>query len=389
LEAELMRCASRAKGSGAGRGRASGWLAAIVLALAGCCIGPQAHAQVAPSPSPSPTPAPSPTPSPTPTVGLANGKVATQNQVVNLGSSFLERLLNQTTNGVNRDQRNNPGGGGASEATADGLRFRGWTELYGVYMTTSAQGTFVGDRRTTAGGVAGLGVTLMPGVNIGFSVDQSRTDIDVPLALQSASLDLTQFGFNASVDKGPWTWAIAVVHGFGNINASRDTGFGIARSGYESQLDGVLTEIDYYWTTGQSRIVPKAGFEYVRSTTSPFQEVGGLDPVMESAATVERSRLLLGAEVGHYFIFDQKIFDVSAYGKFVDNFAQDFGSVLVSLGPQSISVAGIGESQYGADAGAAASLSLTNTARLYLNYDGKFRANLQSHQATLGFEYKW
>jgi len=180
-----------------------------------------------------------------------------------------------------------------------------------------------------------------------------------------------------------------VVHGFGDINARRDTGFGIASSGYEAQLDGVLTEIDYYWTKGQSRIVPKAGLEYVHSTTSAFQEVGGLDPVTVSAATVERSRVLLGAEIGHYFIFDQKILDISAYGKFVDNFAQDFGSVLVSLGPQSISVAGIGESQYGVDAGAAASLSLTNTARLYLNYDGKFRSNLQSHQATLGFEYKW
>jgi uncharacterized protein with beta-barrel porin domain len=358
-------------------------------ALAVSCFVPQAHAQVGPSPSPSPSPTPTPTPSPSPTAGLANAKVSTGNEVLNLGSSFLERLVNQSANGVLRAQRNNPGGGGASEATADGLRFRSWAEVYGVYMTTSAQAPFVGDRRSTAGGVAGLGVTLMPGVNIGFSVDQSRTNIDVPLALQSASLDLTQFGFNASVDKGPWTWAVAVVHGFGNINANRDTGFGIANSGYEAQLDGVLTEIDYYWTKDQNRIVPKAALEYVHSTTSAFQEMGGLDPVMEGAATVERSRLLLGAEVGHYFIFDQKILDLSAYGKFVDNLEQDFGSVLVTLGPQSISVAGIGESQYGADAGAAASLSLTNTARLYLNYDGKFRANLQSHQATLGFEYKW
>ena len=320
---------------------------------------------------------------------MADIKVSTGNQVLDLGSSFLERLGSQATNWVLRDQRNNPGGGGASEATADGPRFRSWAELYGVYMTTSAQGPFLGDRRTTAGGVAGLGVTLTPGVNIGFSVDQSRTNIDVPLALQSAALDLTQFGFNASVDKGPWTWAIAVAHGFGNINSSRDTGFGIASAGYEAQIDGVLTEIDYYWTKDQNRIVPKAALEYVHSTTSAFQEMGGLDPVMEGAATVERSRFLLGAEVGHYFIFDQKILDLSAYGKFVDNFEQDFGSVLVTLGPQSISVAGIGESRYGADAGAAASLSLTNTARLYLNYDGKFRANLQSHQATLGFEYKW
>ena len=52
-------------------------------------------------------------------------------------------------------------------------------------------------------------------------------------------------------------------------------------------------------------------------------------------------------------------------------------------------VQGIGESRYGADAGASASLSLSNTARLYINYDGKFRTALQSHQGTLGVELKW
>jgi hypothetical protein len=40
------------------------------------------------------------------------------------------------------------------------------------------------------------------GVNVGVSADQSHTRIDVPLALQSATLDLTQIGFNASIDKG-------------------------------------------------------------------------------------------------------------------------------------------------------------------------------------------
>ena len=50
---------------------------------------------------------------------------------------------------------------------------------------------------------------------------------------------------------------------------------------------------------------------------------------------------------------------------------------------------GIGESQYGADAGASASLTLTNTVRLYLNYDGKFQSPLQSHQGTVGVEVKW
>jgi uncharacterized protein with beta-barrel porin domain len=218
---------------------------------------------------------------------------------------------------------------------------------------------------------------------------QSRTGIDAPLALQSATLDLTQFGFNASVDKGPWTWAIALVHGFGNVSSMRDTGFGTASARYDAQIDGALTELSYYWNMDQSRIVPKAALEYTHASTGAFQEVGGLNPEMATGATMERSRILLGAEIGHYWIVDQKILDLSAYGKFVDNFSQNFSSIIVSLGPESIAVQGIGESRYGADAGASASLSLSNTARLYVNYDGKFRAAMQSHQGTVGVELKF
>lgn len=308
--------------------------------------------------------------------------------MTNLTSSFLERLGDQATGGVNGAARRNPGGGGASETT-DAPTFRTWGEFYGISSTTGAQGIFAGDHRHTTGGVAGVGATLMPGVNVGFSVDQSHTSIDVPMALQSAGLDVTQLGFNASIDKGPWTWAVAIVHGFGNVNSSRDTGFGFATAGYDAQIDGALTELSYYWTLDQSRIVPKAAFEYVRATTGAFQETGGLDPVLSSSATTERSRILLGAEIGHYWIFDQKILDVSAYGKFVDNVSQSFSSILVSLGPETITLQGIGESQYGADAGAAVSLSLTNNWRVYANYDGKFRAAMTSHQGTLGVEYRW
>jgi uncharacterized protein with beta-barrel porin domain len=220
-------------------------------------------------------------------------------------------------------------------------------------------------------------------------VDQSRTAIDVPLALQSATLDLTQIGLNASVDHGPWTWAIALVHAFGQINTSRDTGLGMARANYGAQLNGGLTEISYYWSLDQSRIVPKAAFEYVHTSTESFQELGGLNPVTATGALAERARFLAGAEVGHYWIFDRKIFDVSAYGKFVDNVSQTFSNVTVSLGTESIALQGIGESRYGADAGASASLSLTGNARLYLNYDGKYRSAMQSHQGTVGVEFKW
>jgi uncharacterized protein with beta-barrel porin domain len=353
-------------------------------------------ASVAPSPAvlpaltPAPTPALTPTPSPTPvpTPNQINSDLSSGSEVLNLGSNFLERLGAQATGGFGNALRSNPGGGGASES-AEGPRYRSWGELYGISATTGQQGDFVGDSRRTVGGVAGFGARVAPGVNVGFSVDQSHTAIDVPLALQSATLDLTQLGFNASLDKGPWTFAIALVHGFGNVGSSRDTGMGLADASYNARLDGALTELSYYWTLQQSRIVPKFGLEYVHASTGAFQETGGLDPLAASGATLERARVLAGAEIGHYWIFDSRILDLSAYGKFVDNFSQNFSSVVVSLGPQSISVQGIGESQYGADAGASASLSLTNAWRLYANYDGKFRSALQSHQGTLGVEFKW
>ena len=376
---------TRAKQSGAGRWLPGGIAILFGLMLAVAAASSSAFAQ-SPSPSPSPTPTPSPIPSPTPT--LINSDVSAAATVTNLGSTFLERLGGLASSGPGRALRSNPGGGGASETT-EAPRFRTWGEAYGISTTTGAQADFVGDHRKTWGGVAGLGTTLAPGINLGVSVDQSRTSIDVPLAMQSAALDLTQLGFNASVDKGPWTWAVALVHGFGKVNSSRDTGFGTASAGYNARIDGALTELSYYWTIDQSRIVPKAALEYVRATTGSFQEVGGFDPLTASGATVERSRLLIGAEIGHYWIFDQKVFDLSAYGKFIDNTSQNFSSIMVSLGAESIAVQGIGESRYGADTGASASLSLTNTARLYLNYDAKFRAALQSHQGTLGLELKF
>jgi uncharacterized protein with beta-barrel porin domain len=372
------------------RGRARPVAAAIVVFLTLVIATPVVHAQTSsPTPSPTPTTIPTPTPTvPTPSPTQINAQISSGSAVINLGSNFLERLGAQATGGFDRGLRDNPGGGGASEAI-EGPHIRAWGEAYGISARTNNQGLFFGDKRTTGGGVAGIGGVVAPGVNIGFSADQSGTNVDVPLALQSATLDLTQLGFNASVDKGPWTWALALVHGFGSVNTSRDTGGGIARAGYRAELNGALTELDYYWTLKESRLVPKLGLEYVRATTGALQEAGGLDPVAESGATLERSRLLLGAEIGHYWIVEQKILDLSAYGKFVDNFSQNFSAVTVSLGTQSITVQGIGESRYGADAGASASLILTNTARLYLNYDGKFRSALQSHQGTFGLELKW
>ena len=237
--------------------------------------------------------------------------------------------------------------------------------------------------------MAGIGARVAPGINIGFSVDQSRSAIDIPLALQSATIDLTQIGFTASVDSGPWTWASAVVHGFGNINSRRDTGFGLATAGYNARLDGVLSEISYYWSKDQGRIVPKAAFEYVRARTGSLQEIGGLDPVTATGATVQRGRLLIGAEIGHYWIFDRQDLRPVGLRQVRRQCRAEFLRHHRQPGRAEHYVPGHRRKPVWPDTGASASLSLTNTARLYVNYDAKFRTLMQSHQGTLGVELKW
>ncbi len=376
----------------AGLGRKLGLVLVVGLAVVAAPSPGWAARRIPPSTPPPGTPPPSTTtttpapPVPDPTDNAA--EISAGAGLIDLGSNFLRRLGNQATYGFKKTLGTNPGGGGASESTED-PPYRTWGEAYGASVRTGAIGDFVGDKRITYGGVAGIGARLAPGVNVGLSVDQSGTAIDVPLAFQSATMDLTQVGFSASVDRGPWTWALALVHGSGNIHTLRDTGAGFASAAYSGHVDGALTELSYFWTMDQSRIVPKAAIEYVRASNGAVQEVGGLFPVMASSASGERARILLGAEIGHYWIFDRKILDLSAYGKFVDNFSQSLSPVTVSLGAESITVQGIGESRYGADAGASASFSLSNNWRLYVNYDGKFRAVSQSHQGTLGVEFKW
>lgn len=328
-----------------------------------------------------------PPPSQLPNVSDNAAQLSAGAGLLDLGGNFLQRLGREASTGY--ALRDNSGGGGAAQDMAAVPLYRGWLEGYGISARTGAQGDFTGDRRTTAGGVGGIGMTIAPGFHLGVAVDHSRTDIDVPLALQSGRLDMTQIGVNGAYSSGPWTAAFAAVHGAASIRTSRATMAGAALADYRGRVDGVLGELSYYHGFDQSRLVPKLGIEYVVASTDGYREFGGLDPVDVGHARSERARMLIGAEIGHYWIVGRQIVDVSAYGKFVDNFFQDIGSVQVSLGRESIAVQGVRESRSGADAGAGLSWSMSAAARLYANYDGRFRDSFTSHQGTLGFELKW
>src|SRR5579862_3321097 len=88
----------------------------LAFAVVAALPGGQVRAQVVPLPAARFIP---PTPV-TPMTDLSAGAAVTD-----LGSSFLERLGDQSSGGFNRASRSNPGGGGASE-TLDGQTFRTW-----------------------------------------------------------------------------------------------------------------------------------------------------------------------------------------------------------------------------------------------------------------------
>jgi uncharacterized protein with beta-barrel porin domain len=311
---------------------------------------------------------------------------------LDLGSNFLQRLGKNSTFGGNKAGNSNPAGGGAP--SNEQPRFRSWAEVYGLVSDTDAKGSFVGDRRTTYGGVAGIGVTLAPGFNVGVSVDQSRTGISVPPAMQQATMNLTQIGTYASYETGPWTFAAAAIYGVAGIESSRYFQFGGVTFGphvarYDGFIAGGLFEVNYYWGIDQWRIVPKLAVEYTRGHTDAFTETLGILPITAAEANSERARVLLGAEVGRYWVLGRHVLDVSAYAKFVDNFHQQVDSVAVSSLIGAITVAGVKESTTGADAGGMLSFGITETARAYLAYDGKFRDGFTSHHGTVGLEIRW
>ena len=85
-------------------------------------------------------------------------------------------------------------------------------------------------------------------------------------------------------------------------------------------------------------------------------------------------------------------FDFAVYGRLVDNLAQNIGDLIINdttviTTPQLVT--GVRESTLGADAGATFSVKVSQAARLYAVYDGRFRSNLTSHAGTVGAEFRW
>jgi uncharacterized protein with beta-barrel porin domain len=341
--------------------------------------GKDAAAQFVPPPPPPVTPASS----------AAMG-LAAQSSLSDVGTQFLQRLGAVSSFKTAASAVNNPQGGGA-EALAQ--RYRTWLEGYGLWSRTDARDDFAGDHRRTYGGVAGVGVTVTPGVTLGVSVDQSRTKIDIVGGAQNGRIDLTQVGAIAAFENGPWNLGMTLVHGFGDVHTSRFDVGGTSSASYFARLWGAMAELSYYHALPDNwRFVPKLTFDWVRARTDSFVEIGGTTPIAGNGVTSSRIRLLVGGEIGHSWLFDRTIMDFAMYGRLVDNLSQEIGTLTVS-DPSGVatarSILGIRESNLGGDAGATLSAKLSELARLYAAYDGRFRGNFTSHTGTIGAELRF
>jgi uncharacterized protein with beta-barrel porin domain len=330
-------------------------------------------------------------PPPQVSVASANTAISSEFAAFDLGSRFLESLAEHASPSFGGGYAlPNPAGGGAGDEPA---RIRSWVESYGLWSNTAAQGAFVGDHRGSIGGVAGIGMNIAPGAWVGASVDESHTAIDVPAAMQHGIFDLTQLGLNGSYDFGPWTLSGAAVRGFGSVGENRDTTTGPAGASYDADLWGVISELSYYVGLGNTRIVPKIGFDWVRTHTGAYSESGeSLDiaSVPDSAST--RTRALAGAEIGHSWMVDTTLIDLSGYGRFVDILSQSNPTLLVTsaTGMESPTlIQGPLQGQYGADAGATLTIRLTELLRVYLGFESHFRDGYQAYGGTIGGEIKW
>lgn len=323
-------------------------------------------------------------------VYTSNSHVAGQAALLDGGSQYLQRLSALLSYRNAASAGFNPQGGGAEPGTEQ--RYRAWFEGYGLRSRTDAQGDFAGDRRKTAGGVAGASMTVAPGFNVGLSVDQSHTSVDIAGVTQRGRIDLTQVAAIAAYETGPWNVGATIVRGLANVRTSRTDAFGLSVADYDARLWGAMAEVSYYHSLpNNSRVVPKLSFDWMRSHADAFAETGSA-PITASAVTSTRARMLVGGELGHTWLAQRTIMDFSVYGRLVDNLSQNLGHIQISDpsgGTLPRLVGGVRETKYGADSGAMLTAKLSETARVYAIYDGRFRGNFVSHAGTVGAEFRW
>ena len=183
--------------------------------------------------------------------------------------------------------------------------------------TPTRDGDFTGDSRKTYGGVAGVGATVAPGFEprhfrrsepIQHQRDGVWRNAGASTSPRSARSPHTKTAPGISTPR--WSAASAMFTAAASTSAARPRPSYQARSvGGDGRAQLLLGAARQHPSSSPSS--PSTGCE---PRTDAFTEIGGTTSDPGSAVTASRVRMLIGGELGHSWLVDRRIMDISVYG---------------------------------------------------------------------------
>ncbi len=286
------------------------------------------------------------------TVGVIHAEV--QSGLFDLGGRLLGRL-------------------GAVEAGS-----AGWGEVYHFRVSQSG-------RRDAWGLAGGFGLALAPGVTLAAGIDHGQLDIDVPGALETGEVELTEIGAALRFDSGPFTASLAAVHGFGNAETRR-TIIGQSDADYDVRLTGVGLDLSYAIETGGWTLRPGAGLDYISLSTDGFTESDTLGLIVADQSA-DRVRASAGLSIERDF----GGVALSASARYLAVLSGDERSLPVAfaIAPGRIlDMSAPGEPD-GLLLGARLAVPLSPAATFFIGYGGRFGGDYEAHAGTAGIRMRF
>ncbi len=254
----------------------------------------------------------------------------------------------------------------------------GWGELYAFRVDQ-------GGRRDARGLAAGFNLQLAPGVTLAFGIDHGNLDIDVPGALETGKLDLTEGGAGLRIERGGFAAALSATFGAGNADTLR-TIIGSSRARYDLWVAGAAVEIGYAIKVGGWTLRPVAGFDYVSIRTDGFTESDALG-LHVAERKVDRLRASAGAEIGR--TWGKLQMTASArYLSVLDGKERSIPVAFAIAPGRLLDMAAPSEPDT-ASVGARARLGLSKGTALWFAYDGRFGKGYEGHTGTVGLTIAW
>jgi autotransporter-associated beta strand protein len=250
----------------------------------------------------------------------------------------------------------------------------GWGEFYRFRVNQSG-------RRDAWGLAGGFGLALASGVTLGVGIERGWLDIDVPGALETGNLALTEFGAALRVDSGPFSASLAAVHGFGDAETRR-TIIGGSDADYDVRLTGVALDFGYVIDMRGWTLRPQAGLDYIRLSTDPFTESDTLGLVVADQSE-DRVRASAGLSIGRDF--GGFAFSASARYLAVLSGGERSLPVAFAIAPGRILDMSAPSEPDGALLGARLAVPLSPGTTFFVGYGGRFGGDYETHAGTAGF----